>query len=38
MGALPNDDQPEGIDWRDIVFYTCMILLMMFAYFAQRWA
>ena len=31
MGALPQNDEPEGIDRRDIIFYTVMALILAFA-------
>jgi len=37
MGALPNDD-PEDETWRDVVFFSVMVLILAFAIFAQRWA
>ena len=35
MGANPSDE-PEGIDRRDIIFYTVMVLLFAFAIFASK--
>lgn len=36
MGAMPNDE-PEGIDRRDVIFYVCMALIFAFAYFAGKY-
>jgi hypothetical protein len=36
MGANPNDDEPEGVDRRDIIFYTVMALIFAFAIFASK--
>lgn len=37
MGAVPNDDQPEGIDRRDIIFYCVMAALLAFAVIASKY-
>ena len=36
MGALPQNDEPEGIDRRDIIFYTVMALILAFAIIASK--
>jgi hypothetical protein len=38
MGALPNDDRPEGFDRSDIIFYLVMAALFAFAIYCKHLA
>jgi hypothetical protein len=38
MGALPNDDRPEGFSREDIIFYLVMAALFAFAIYCKHLA
>jgi len=37
MGAVPNEDKPDGLDKSDVVFYIIFIVLMAFAWVADKY-